>query len=188
VKPVSFATLLVRAVALWLACNGVANLGLICLYRPGNDLALEAILNSTLLPILTGLGVWWSAAWLAKRMATAEPASPVPPSWTPEEALRVAVAIVGLVILAEGLRELVWRGAFYVKLHWPGPGNVFGSDMDARDTANVVSALVRASLGVLFILKPAGIVALVGRAERAEGPPQSESRRAAEQGDEADER
>jgi hypothetical protein len=187
-KAVSFATLLVRGVALWLVCNGVSNLGLIALYRPGNNLALEAILTSTLLPILTGLVVWSSAAWLATRMAGAEPASSVVPSWTPEEGLRVAVAITGLVIFAGALRDVVWHGTFYVKLYWPGPGNVFGGGADGRDAANLVSALVRAALGAFFILSPTRVVAVVGRAEPAAGPPQSGSRRAAEQRVEADER
>ncbi len=164
-KAVAFASLLVRGVALWVVCNGIANLSLIYLYRPGYDMAMAAILNSTLLPIVTGLLVWSCAAWLAEKMASSEPASTVAPVWTPEEALRVAVAIVGLVIFTDALRDLVWQAAFYVKLHWAGPSGVFGGGEDAKDTANRISALVRAMLGAVLVLRPGAVVGVVGRAE-----------------------
>jgi len=174
VKAVSFASLLVRGVALWLVCNGIANLSLIYLYRPGYDMAMAAILNSTLLPIMTGVVVWSSASWLAERMASSEPTSSVAPNWTPEEALRVAVAIVGLVIFTDALRDLVWQTAFYVKLHWAGPSSVFGAEAEANATANRISALVRAILGAVLVLRPAAAVAVVGRAEGPGRPAEGE--------------
>jgi hypothetical protein len=163
---VPFAKLLIRGVALWLVCSGIGNLSLLYLYRPGDDMALVAILNSTIFPVITGVVVWSGSTWLAGRMVSAEEESVVGVHWTPEEALRVAVAIVGLVILTDALRELVWRGAFWVKLLWAGPRYVFGRrGPDEYDAANLVSAIVRATLGVFLVLKPRAVVAVVGRGE-----------------------
>ena len=165
-KAVPFATLLIRGVALWLVCSGIGNLSFLYLYRPGDDMALVAVLHSTIYPVVTGVVVWSGSTWLAARMVSAEQESVAGVNWTPEEALRVAVAIVGLVILTDGLRDLVWRGAFWVKVLWAGPLHVFGRrGPDEYDAANLVSAIVRSILGLVLLLKPRAVVAVVGRAE-----------------------
>ncbi len=174
-KAVSFASLVIRGVALWLVCNGIAGLSLLYLDRHRGDMVVVAILNGTILPIVTGIVIWSRATWLAGRMASSETDSAVGPDWTPAEALRVAVAVVGLVTLAAALKDIVWQASVYVSLHWLGSIESGDRRSDAIATANRASTLVRAIIGTVLVLKPTAIVSLVGRSKTEVRPDEEEA-------------
>jgi hypothetical protein len=185
VKPVGFASIVVRGIALWLVVNAIANLSLFLMRLRVDQLPRDAQLVWLLsmavmiiLPLVTAVVVWASADWLAARVASLETESAPGPEWTSPELLRLAVATVGLVTLVQTLPDLVWDAASYVSLNWSrrtllGPMDTT-PEMRAQFwnvtvKATLAKNLAKVALGAVLVLRPSLIASLVGRGERRSG-------------------
>lgn len=198
-KPVAFASILIRGVALWLLINGITGVSAVFMPWPGGRMLKypEVFVFSlrTLLPIATALLVWANADWLARRVASLEEGTALRPDWTSVELLRLVVATVGIATAARAIPDLAWYASVLVSLNWTrntllGPvsasPDVVAKYWDLSTKARCVETVVRATVGVALIVMPNSIATWVGRAEN--GPPRTHAGdEAVEQGDEADE-
>jgi hypothetical protein len=154
------------------------------------------VLVSTLVPAATALLVWANADWLAVRVASVESDPSAMASWSPQEALRLGVATVGVVTLAHAIPELVWYASLFVSLNWErntALGPMSASEelraqfWDVSGKANFASTIGRAIVGLVMILKPAKIASHIGRGDLPpRGDAGSENDGGVQQGVEAD--
>lgn len=178
-KPVAFASIVVRGVALWLLINGLAGLALLFQQWPQVEWARPAqvmsILVGAILPLVIAGLVWANADWLGARVASAvDEQGSVLPGWSPQDLLRLTFAVVGLVTLVDALPQLVWYASAFLSLNWPqrtALGSFSTSDelrsqfWDVSAKANLASTVARAAVGLVLVLKPAHLASFVGRGE-----------------------
>lgn len=179
-KPVAFASVVIRGVSLWLLVNSVSGVALAFQRwsdaEPVRQAQVLGLLAGTILPVATALLVWTNADWLAARVASVddESAAAAATAWNPRELLRLAVATVGLVTLVAAATELVWYSSVFVSLNASRDtafGRLGASDdlrlqfWDVAGKANFASTVGRTLLGLLLVLKPRSVADLVGRGD-----------------------
>jgi hypothetical protein len=190
------AFVVIRAVALWMFLNGVLGLSLFFQQWFDEDFVRRSqvaiLVASTLLPMATALVVWANADWLSRHVVG--PGGELAIGWDLQGLTRVAIAVVGLVILGQVLPMLAWQTAVAIQLNWWGnsllgpmsaPADLRAQFWDVSGKANIASEIVSALLGLALVATPGRVAAMIGFGERA---PQPEGNEAAQQGDEADER
>lgn len=177
-KPVDFASIVVRGVALWLLIESVA--GLSAVFQQWHENAalravqVRVLIFAAVLPIATAAIVWANADWLATRVAAAEPSTSAGPAWTSSELLRLAIAIVGLATLTRSLSELAWHASVFVTLN-AARGSLLDASTGLRaefasvsSQADLISALARTAAGAFLVLKPGRVASMVGPNETAD--------------------
>ena len=123
------------------------------------------------LPSIVGLGiavqVWFSAEWFAGRVFTPGPGTG---RLRVEPLFALGVALIGVLLLCEGLPRLASGLSLFVQSRQSGP---FGPDTErqlmvwhAGAKANTIEAGARVVLGVLCLVGPARISAALARLRR----------------------
>ena len=195
----ALAYVVVRAVSLWVFINGVLGLSLVFQQWLEEDFARQTqvaiLIASTLLPMATALVVWANADWLSRRVVG--PVGELTIGWDLQGLTRVAIAVVGLVTLAQVIPTLAWQASIAVQLNWwrnsllgpmSAPADLRAQYWDVSGKANIVSEVVSALLGLALVAAPGRVAALIGFAERTGLPSHpAGGDGAAQQGVEADE-
>ncbi len=184
----------IRAVALWIFINGVLGLSLVFQQWLEQDFAkntqVAILLASTVLPMATSCLVWVNADWLSARVVGPADA-PLTTDWSLEPLTRLAIAVVGLVTLAQVIPTLAWQASVALQLLWwrdsllgpmSAPADLQAQYWGVSGKANIASEIVSAALGAALVVAPGRVASLVGIADRRA----EESREAGQQGDEAD--
>jgi hypothetical protein len=118
------------------------------------DFALLANLFMFVAPTAIAVALWVAAESLARRLFPPDAKSPLL-ALGPAELQAVAFSVVGVILLALSLRDIVWALAFFVE---SGP-NMPWSNIVAGTTAATLTVLI----GVWLLLGSRGIVGAIRR-------------------------
>lgn len=167
------AVLAFRLVGMWLVSSGVIGFaGLPYLWESSPEQARRLIAGFVVLPSLVtlGLGVllWANAEWFAARTFPVSSGDSLRPDRLRAETLvSTACMIIGIFFVADGLPALVNAAVLWVQ-SYTATTSILGRDVEqqrllwgAAAKANAAAGVARFGIGVLFLLGPARLSAVL---------------------------